>query len=337
MNPWIQFGLSAFLVVIAGVKLTGYADNIASKTKLGGLWVGSILLALATSLPEVVTAVSSGILEFPDIAIGNVLGSNIFNIAIIAMLDLMDGKRSILAKVSLGHVLAGAFGMVLACLVVIGILVDFPEVAFGIGLDSVIILAVYLFGVRMITRYEKRSPEDHEIIWTKCNEEECRVAEASEIPLNRSIIGFIIMSIAIVVAGTFLSISGERIAVITGLGSSFIGSTLVAIATSLPEIVAGVTAVRIGAFDLAIGNLLGSNIFNMLIVVVADIFYRPGPILLAVAPVHAVTAIFGLLLSSVVVIGLFYRSHRSYFHMGPDTILIFIGYLAATYMIYILR
>ncbi len=338
MNPWVIFGISAVAVVIAGTKMTKYANTIATKTKLGGLWVGSILLALATSLPELVTGISAGYLGFADIAMGNVLGSNILNIAIIAVLDLMDGRRSILAKVALGHVLAAAFGMLLATIVAIGILVDFPEVAFGIGLDSFIILAVYLFGVRMITRYENRSVNEHEIVWTKCNEQICmEIAQGVEIPLRKAVVGFGVMAITIIIAGTALSISGEKIATITGLGSSFVGSTLIAVATSLPEIVAGVAAVRMGAFDMAIGNMLGSNIFNMIIVTVADAAYRPGPILNAAAQVHAITALFGLLLSAIVVIGLFYRSKKSYMHMGPDSIMIIIGYIVATYMLYILR
>jgi cation:H+ antiporter len=338
MNPWVQFFISTIFVVVAGMKMTTYADTIATKTKLGGLWVGSILLAIATSLPEVVVSVSAGSLGFVDIAIGNVLGSNILNIAIIALLDMLDGKRSILAKVAAGHMLAGALGMVMACLVAISILVDFPELFLGIGLDSIIILLVYLLGVRMITRYESTPPEEQEIVWAKCKTlEYCQVAAGAEIPLKNAVIGFSLMSLIIVVAGTMLSISGERIAEITGLGSSFVGSTLIAFATSLPEIVAGITAVRIGALDMAVGNMLGSNIFNMLIIVVADIAYRPGPILLAVAPSHAITALFGLLLSGIVMIGLFYRSKRSYFHMGPDTILILAGYVVATYILFLMR
>lgn len=338
MEHWVQFFLSAVVVVFAGIKMTTYADTIATKTNLGGLWVGSILLALATSLPEIVIAVSSGLLGFADIAVGNALGSNILNITIIALLDMLDGERSILGKVALGHMLAGAFGMVLASLVAISILIDFPQLFLGIGLDTVIILAVYLLGIRMITRYEGRSPEEQEIVWTKCKSlEECQVVQGAEIPLRNAVIGFGLMTIVIVVAGTVLSISGERIAEITGLGSSFVGSTLIAFATSLPEIVAGITAVRLGALDLAVGNLLGSNIFNMLVIVVADIAYRPGPILLVVSSSHAITAMFGLLLSGIVMISLFYRSKRSILRMGPDSFMIIIGYLVATYILYLLR
>lgn len=340
MNPWIQFGLSSAVVIVAGVKMTKYADTIATKTKLGGLWVGSILLAMATSLPEIVTGASAGLLGFADIAMGNVLGSNILNIAIIALLDLLDGKRSILAKVALGHILAGAFGMILAALVAISILFDFPELAYGVGLDSIIILCVYLFGVRMITRYENRPSEAHEIIWTKSKAKKTDIQviqRISPMSVKQAIGGFILASLAIVVAGTFLSISGEKIAVITGLGSSFVGSTLIALATSLPEIVSGITAVRLGAYDLAVGNMLGSNIFNMLVIVIADICYGSGPILAAVSSAHAITALFGLLLSAIVMVGLFYRSQKSYFRLGPDSIMIIICYIVATYILFVLR
>ena len=151
------------------------------------------------------------------------------------------------------------------------------------------------------------------------------------------LLAFALSALVIAIAGTFLSITGEQIAVMTGLGSTFIGSSLIAIVTSLPEVVAGLTAVRYGAFDLAIGNLLGSNIFNMTILVMSDIAYLQGPILAAVSPTHILTGLAGMALSTIMAIGLFYRSKRSYLQLGPDSLFIFFGYILSAYLIYIFR
>src|SRR5690554_5037925 len=103
---WVAFFGSAFLIVLAGTALSRAADVIAEKTRLGGLWVGSILLAGTTSLPEVVTSASAGVMGLPDIAVGNVFGSNVFNLFIIPVADLLEGRGSILRKVSAAHILS---------------------------------------------------------------------------------------------------------------------------------------------------------------------------------------------------------------------------------------
>src|SRR5690606_32250342 len=108
---WLQFFASALAVVVAGVGLVRCSDVIAEKGPLGRMWVGAVLLAGATSLPEVATSISAGWMGFPDIAVGNVYGSNTFNIFILAVADLLEGRGSILRKVSPGHILSAVFGM----------------------------------------------------------------------------------------------------------------------------------------------------------------------------------------------------------------------------------
>lgn len=338
MEVWIQFLVSVLFVVFSGIKIAQYANVIAEKSKLGTLFVGSILLAGATSLPEVVTGFSSGFLGYSDIAVGNVLGSNIFNISVIAFLDLLDGKRSILRKVSLGHILSANFGMLLSVLVAIAIFIQLPYSVGWIGVDTIFIAAVSVYAFKLLGRYEARNSLEQPVV---LNGEyvvpQGDYSDSPDISLRKASIGFTISALIIAVAGTFLSITGEQIAVMTGLGSTFIGSSLIAIVTSLPEVVAGLTAVRYGAFDLAIGNLLGSNVFNMAILVISDLAYLQGPILSAVSPTHILTGLAGMALSTIVAIGLFYRSKRSYFQLGPDSIFIFFGYILSAYLIYIFR
>lgn len=338
---WLQFFASALVVVVAGIGLVRCSDVIAEKGPLGRMWVGAVLLAGATSLPEVATSISAGWMGFPDIAIGNVYGSNTFNIFILAIADMLEGRGSILRKVSPGHILSAVFGMLLAAIGAISILTGLPIGIFGVGIDSILIFCVYLLGVRMLGRYDERDPDEQVMTaidpppeWVRQRRE--RVKD-SAMALRTAYIGFALSAAATVIAGVSLSRTGEALAEVTGLGSTFVGSTLIAAATSLPEVVATITAVLTGSFDLAVGNILGSNTFNMVIILLSDVAYRGAPILSVVDQAHAVVALVGLVMSAIVVTGLFYRSRRSYAGLGPDSVAILITYFLYLGLLYMMR
>lgn len=338
---WMQFALSALAVIAAGVALAYSSDVIAEKGRLGGVWVGTILLAGATSLPEVVTSISAGLMQLPDIAVGNAFGSNIFNVFIIAIADLLDGRGSILRKVSPGHILAALFGIILSGMGAIAILAPLSWQLLGVGWDTVAIAAVYLFGVRMLGRYDRRDPEEQAVFAidpppAKLRRGQSKLAFA-DMTLPAAYVVFGIGALVTVFAGVSLSRTGDAIAEATGLGATFVGSILIAAATSLPEVVTTLSAVLSGSFDLAVGNVLGSNMFNMIILLLGDAAYRSGPILAAVQQTHAVVAMLGSVMSGIVVIGLFYRSRRSYGRLGPDTLAIVGTYVAALFILYALR
>jgi cation:H+ antiporter len=331
---WFIFIASAGVVLVSGVKLSGYGEAIAVNTKLGGLWVGSVILAGATSLPEMITAISSGVLNLPNIALGNVFGSNIFNVIIIAVMDIVERKSAIFTKISPGHILAATYGMLLSTIAAIFILLKIKTAIFGVGIDSMLLAAVYFIGLRMISRYEHK-PREEKLVYLA----DGIVAETPEtkatMPLPKAIRGLVITAIFIIASGFFLSYSAGEVAKATGIGTTFIGSILVSIVTSLPELVSSIAAVKIGAIDMAIGNVLGSNIFNMFTIFISDLAYRGGPILSQGSSLHAVTALFGLVLSGVVIIGLSYRSKRQYAGVGVDSIMIMVIYLIVAYILFV--
>lgn len=339
---WVAFLGSALLIVVAGTALSRSADVIAQKSRLGGLWVGSILLAGATSLPEMVTSISSGVMGLPDIAVGNVFGSNVFNLFIIALADLLEGRGSILRKVSAAHILSAVLGMLLSAIAAVAILLRLPLHIVGIGWDTLLIAAVYLYGARLLTRYARRDPEEQAIVaidpppeWLEERQE--REPRPNGLSLGQAYVRFALAGAVVTVAGVALSRAGDALAESTGLGQTFVGSVLIAAATSLPEVVSTLSAAAAGAFDLAIGNIFGSNIFNMVILLMSDLAYRPGPVLSVVDPSHATVALFGLIMSAIAVIGLFYRSQRSYGRLGPDSIALIIAYWSSMYLLYVTR
>jgi len=320
----------ALLIIVTGTYLSRYGDIISEKTGLGHAFIGGVLIAMATSLPEMVTSITSSIVGAPDIAVGNAFGSNTFNLVILAFADLLQGKGPLLLRVNYSHVLSGLLGILLSALVVFSLIIShFMNInlhIFGVGLDSIIIIITYLIGMRLIYRYDKKNPLDPE--------EQEKEDSNPDYSLNRAVGGFIVCAVIIVFSGARLTISADQLAAVTGIDESFIGTILVAAATSLPELVATISAVKLNAYNMAIGNVFGSNIFNMTVIFFADIFYRPGILLADAKIVHIITAMLGVVMSTIILIGLFYRSRRSFLLMGWDSIAAAVFYFLGVYLLF---
>lgn len=332
ITTYLLFLFCGFLVIVAGTKLSAYGDVIASRTTLGHGIVGGVLIAAATSLPEVTTSITAALIDAPDIALGNVFGSNTFNLTILAVGDIFHRQGRFLASVKLNHILAGMFGVLMSAIAAMSLLMNqlggFDIGIGGVSIYSLVILLTYVYGSILIIRYESKVKRVEA-------EETQAVAENTSMPLKKAIIGFGLATAIIIWAGINLSYTGEAIARHTGLGQTFVGTLLIAATTSLPELVATIAAINIGAYDMAAGNVFGSNIFNMLIITITDFVYYKGSIYTVVDINHAITAMAGIVLSSIAVIGLFYRSKRTVFTIGWDSVFIIITYIFTVYYIYI--
>lgn len=327
---WLEFIVMALFIIISGTYLSRFGDIIADKSGLGQAFIGGILIAMATSLPELVTSVSSAVVGAPDIAVGNAFGSNTFNLVILAFADLLQGKGPLLLRVNYSHILSGLVGILLSALVVFSLILshfmNFNLSIFGIGVDSIILLFTYIVSVRMIYRYDKKNPLDPE--------EEKEEDPNPDYTLNKALLGFAVCAVVIVFSGYRLTLTADQISAVTGIDQSFIGSIMVAAATSLPELVATISAVKINAYNMAVGNVFGSNIFNMTVIFFADLFYRQGVLLEAAKIVHILTATIGILMATIILIGLFYRSRRSFMWMGWDAIAAAVVYFVGVYLLF---
>ncbi|SCX79201.1 sodium:calcium antiporter [Alkaliphilus peptidifermentans] len=330
---YLLFLFSGILVVFSGVKLSEYGDVIASKTSLGYGFVGGILMAGATSLPEFVTSISSALMDAPDIAIGNAFGSNIFNLMILALVDILHNQGRFLDKVKTNHILAGMFGILMSAIGAMSILasqIGGIDIQLGwISLSSLLIFFIYILGAILILRYESKTKQ------VQIDDVE-EGTEGSGVSLKKAIIGFGFASAIIIWAGINLAYTGDVIAEATGLGRTFVGTLLIAATTSLPELVASISAIKLGAYDMAVGNVLGSNIFNMLMITVTDLVYYKESIFNVISIQHTITAMAGIILSSIAVIGLFYRSKRTFLTIGWDSVFILSSYLLTVYLLYII-
>ncbi|GAE35459.1 sodium:calcium antiporter [Halalkalibacter akibai] len=324
---FIGFIFAALLTVFAAIKLSTYADTIGEKTSLGGMVVGTIFLAGATSLPEVTTSVSAIVLDSPDIAVGNVFGSNMFNLLIIASFDLYFRKQQIFKNAERSHIYTASIGLILAIVAILALSLKTPYSFLGIGVDIWILMVIYIVGMMFISYLSKKNPQQ-----PVTEPEEYNM---SAISLKRAIVGFIIAAIVIMGAGTLLTVTGDQIAVITGLGASFVGSFLIAATTSLPEAISVLVALQLRNYNLAIGSILGSNLFNILILGASDVFYRKGSIISAVSDVHQITAAAVGILSVVILYSLVRKPRESAFRYALPSLILVILYFISSYLIFI--
>ena len=305
MILWLKLLICLVVIAYAGYNLSRYGDIIAEKTGMSGSWVGLILLATATSLPELVTGVSSvTVADAPDIAVGNALGSTVFNSAILIILDALYKRETLYSSAAQGHILSAALGGLMIGFAGFSLLLDSAGMSpvFGhVGLYTPFFVLIYFVAVRAVHKYEQRLHDAYT---------EASVERYPGVTLKKAITGFSLAAATVVATGIWLPFVAKDIAELMGWGESFVGTLLVAGVTSAPEVVVTVSALRIGALDMAIANVLGSNLFNIIYLAVDDLFYTQGPLLANVNSAHAITAFTSVMMSALVIVGFIYRPQQ---------------------------
>ena len=304
---WFKFVLCLAIILFAGIRLARYGDAIAEKTGLGRIWIGLVLLAAITSMPELVTGVSSAALVgSSDLALGTLLGSCSLNLAILALLDILHHHTPVLSQASSGHIASAGWGILLIAIAGVSILagVKFSELALGwVGIPSIVILVLYLVGMWRMFRYER----SHQPMVQPASR------KYEEIPTRTVYLRFALAAAAIIAAGIWLSFIGDGIAETTGWDATFVGSLFLAITTSMPELVVTIAALRLGAIDMAVADILGSNMLNIAIIAPVDLFYTQGAILSSISCNHLITVAAVAVMSLLAIIGLRFRQRRKTF------------------------
>jgi len=320
--------LCLLLIFFSGRRVASYGDVIAQRTGLGGAWIGLVLIALVTSLPEVFTGVSAITLaKSPDLTIGDLFGANSFNLLNLALLDIAHRNGSLLTAVSSSHGLTARLSLALVLIPAASIFFSsyFPTPGIAwIGWSTPVIIGLYLFFVRYILIRE-RSEATSQVV-----DQYSAVADLKVVYRN-----FAISAVVIIGAGIWLAIVGKEIAAVTGWGESFVGSLLIAFTTSLPEITVSFTALRLGAVDLAFANMVGSNLFNMTIIPIDDLLYPQGPVLAAVSSSHLVIALAVMVMTGILIAGLRYKPKR-FFRLSWYNCAIIVIFLLGAYFNFVL-
>jgi cation:H+ antiporter len=333
-NPafiWLSLLICLAVIGVAGVKLSRYGDIIAEKTGMSRGWVGLILLATVTSLPEMVTGLTAAtVARAPDIAVGDLLGSCVFNLLIIVVLDFLYRKESIYTRARQGNVLSAGYGIALIGFVGFNLLLyrdgTFPSIG-HVGLYAPFILLLYLLAMRSLYRYEQEQVSEYV---------EDRAELYPDTSLKQAVRGYATAAMAVVAAGIWLPFIAKDLAVVMAWEQSFVGTLFVAAVTSAPEVVVTVAALRMGAVDLAIGNLFGSNMFNIVLLAIDDLAYLPGPLLADVSLTHATSAFSAMMMSGLAVVGLVLRPQSRVFRtVSWISLLLLVIYLLNTLFLYL--
>jgi cation:H+ antiporter len=278
--------LGAVIFVMAS-RLARAADTIADATGLGRAWIGAILLAGSTSLPEITTDVNAALLGVPDIGVGDLMGSTLANMLILALLDLVYARRHILQSVAINHAVVGLLAIVLTMIAGIAI----SSGGFGrlgpLGIETILIVVVYVLGMRVFYRLTSVTvqgliPDDPATVLRNSVDNRARLRTAIRV--------FALAAAALIAIAPLLVISAEAVSAESGMSETFVGTLLVGFTTSFPEVAATVAAVRLGAIDLAVGNIFGSNAFNMCVLLFMDLSHTGGPVLAEVSADHILTA-----------------------------------------------
>lgn len=326
---FMLFALSAAVVWFSGARLAYLMDTLADRYHLAKSLVGLLILSLATSLPEVATTLTAAIQQTRDLVLNNLFGGIALQTAILAMSDFWARGAITNYPRKANHALEATLLVLLLSVALIITNLGETFVFAGVGLGSTFIALTYAGAIWMLRRYDDSSdwvpvdlPDPDPLPFPAPTGLSIR---SNTVLIWQAIAG----CMAILIFGLLLVVFAERIAVQTGLGTSFIGVTLLAAATSLPELTTSITAVRIGAYTMAISNIFGSNLIMLVLVFPADLLFREGPILQDTSPTVTLSLSFGIAVTAIFLIGLIVRRKPKIGTLGLDSILVLITFLAS--------
>ena len=306
----LAFAAAAAVVVLAGIRLSIYGDALGDRTGMGRGLVGLVFLAAVTSLPELVVSLTSVIQctdpqQGADLAVGNMLGSNVFNLLILALMALLFPRKFIPGKLAEPHTDSIVYGLAMLAIFALAFAVSGMDGWLIPGLQcswgTLLLPIAYAFILRREHRQQKSEKAENHL--------PAEQALAHQ-PAPRFYSVLAGLCGLIIGGGIILSILGSRMALPPeqggfGLEASLIGTVFLAISTSLPELVISIASVRMGFLDMAVGNVLGSNMFNLLIVFAADTALRGGNLLGHASSKHWTSV--GLILAMTLLGGLLLR------------------------------
>ena len=336
-NSLLIFALCAGVVWFAGARLAYLADALADRFKLAKSLVGLLLLSLATSLPEVATTLSAAVSQAQDLVLNNLFGGIALQTAILGVADFWARGAITGYPRKANHALEATLLVLLLAITLVITNLGETWVLFQIGPGSVLIALIYAGTIWLLRRYDGSSdwiPVD----LPDLEERPLAAMHDDGVAQNRTlIVQAVAACLAILVFGLLLVVFAERIAAQSGLGTSFIGVTLLAAATSLPELTTTITAARLGAYTMAISNIFGSNLIMLVLVFPADILYRGGPILQGTSQTVSLALSFGIVVTAIYLVGLIVRRKPKIGALGLDSVLVMITFLGSLVAYYFVR
>ena len=317
--PWLigLFAVSAAAVWFGGSRLVPLVDALTRKTGMGQAFTGMLLLGGITSLPEMAAVGTSAATGNASLAVNNLIGTASINLLLLAVADAVYGRKALTAVAARPTTLMqGILSMLLATAV--ALLATVGDVAlFGVGAGATALAVGAVAALWLSAQFEKRH------VWEVVgghDQKEDDEGPGDDRPLRRIVLLMVLAALLILAAGFVVSVSAEAIAERTGLSSGLVGFVLVGAATSLPEVSSVVAAVRLRRYQLAIGDIFGTNLFNVLLILFADLLYRGGPVLAQAGRFETVGAMLTVFMTGIFIVGLLERKDRTLLRMGYDSL-----------------
>lgn len=336
----IIFSISAFAVWRAGKQLALSAEEISDRHHLGKEMMGLVFLAAATELPEIVTTMFAAIESQAALLLNNMFGGIALQTAILAIADMAAMQVAITRfPRNPSPILEGVLLILMLTLLQGFILIGDIAIFGRVGVGSVLLALFYVGIIQLLRQHNTTAgwlPIELPTAPTTENIKSLLVTVSKE--NNRQLYQrFAISSLTILLFGVALVYSAEKLATQTGLGTSFIGATLLAGATSLPELSTTVMAVRLHSYSMAISNIFGSNLIMLLLILPADLVYAKGPLLQQADASASFAVLCGIVVTAIYVVGLILRGSRRIFGMGYDSAAVLAIYACSLGVLYALR
>lgn len=322
--------VAAVVIGVAGVKLAGVADTLADRTGMGEILAGALFVGFSTSLPGIITSVTTAAQDYPQLAIGNAVGGLTVQTSFLAIADLMYRKAN------LEHAAASVTGLTQGTLLVTLLTVPLlamaaPEVTvLGVHPASPLLFIGYGFGLRLLASVRQEpmwTPVD-----TEATHDEAEQAEAApHEPRSTQSLWLIFsgLALAVGIAGYVVGEAASALVDQTAMSQSAAGTIFAAIANSLPELVTALAAVRRGALNLAVGDIIGGNAFEVLFIAAADFFYRSGSLYHQFDRDNLFTAVLAILMTGILLLGMLRRQRHGIASIGFESVLVLILYLGS--------
>lgn len=316
----VAFLVAAAIVWSAGTRLTHYLDGIVCHTGCGQVFVGMFLLGGITSLPEAANVITSSVAGNPRLGINNLLGSASINVLLLAVADAFIGRdavTSVVAKPS--TILMGTLCMLVLSTIAAAVVTGDFQVL-GVGIGALVLCLMSIASFWMTTGYDKRAQ------WTTIDagvEPEGNDDEPSA-PLATLVFRTIVAGAVIFAGGYTLSQIGDALAEQTGVGSGMVGFALIGVSTSMPELSSVVTSLRIQRYEMAFGQVLGTNFINLSLILVGDVFYSGGPVINELGRFEVLSALLGVMLTGLFMVGLLERKNPQVMRMGYDSLAVIV-------------
>nr|WP_299245563.1 sodium:calcium antiporter [uncultured Halomonas sp.] len=321
----------AAVIGVVGTRLAHIVDDLADRTGLGEAIAGAVLMGMATSLSGIVLSVSAALRDQPELAMSNALGGIAVQTLFLTAADIAYKRANLEhAAASIGNLMQGTLLLCMLSLLLIGRFS--PEVTFwNVHPITPLLFIGYVYGLRLVGKAQANP------MWRPSRTRETKVDEPDEQALQQSLISlwllFALLAAVLGISGFVLERSASVIAQESGLSQAAVGVLLTSVATSLPELVTTIAAVRRGALTLAVAGIIGGNAFDTLFAAASDIAYRGGSIYHVVPDSVSLWIALSLLMTGVLIMGLIRREEQGPGRIGFESVAIIACYIAGVVMV----